>query len=173
MNTLKTRVGLRVALAMLVGLIFALIVSETTYRLNADGTDRPPQRIELVIPAGTAQLVAQGQSEPGLPDRMTFVQGDTLVVVNQDSTSHQLGPIWVPAHSTGSLVLDQADHFSFSCSFQPSRFLGLDVRTRATLLSRIEAMLVLGIPMGGLLAVYSFLIQVKPPAETVKKETVG
>jgi hypothetical protein len=173
MNRLKQNVWLRVLLSIAAGLILALVISEVTYRMSPDGTDRPPRRVELVIPAGTAGLVAQGQTPPGIPESMVFVQGDTLVVVNQDSTSHQLGPIWVPPNSTGSLVLDQAEQFSYECSFQPDRFLGLDVRTQADLSSRIQAMVVLGLPMGGLLAVYSFLLQINQPGNDPEKSGTG
>ena len=94
--------------------------------------DRAPQRIELVIPAGTADQIASGQAVPSIPTDMVFVVGDTLVVKNEDTASHQLGPIWVPPGTSASLNLDTANRYSYACSFQPSRYLGLDVRSRVT-----------------------------------------
>jgi len=157
----------RILVSIAAGLLLGLLISEVTYRFNSDGTDRSPQRIELVIPAGTAAQVAAGVPVDTLPREMVFVEGDTLVVKNEDTTSHQLGPVWVPPQSTGSLVLDRADRYSYSCSFQPTRFIGLDVRPTVTTGSRIQAMLVLGLPLGGLIAVYSFLLGMKSQKEVV------
>ena len=37
---------------------------------------------------------------------MSFVVGDTLVVKNEDSVEHQLGPLWIPAGSSASMPLN-------------------------------------------------------------------
>jgi hypothetical protein len=153
----RSAVFKRIGFSLVLGLLFAGIIAEGSYALLKDKSDRAPERIELVIPAGTAGRVAAGQAVASIPTDMTFVAGDTLVVRNEDAASHQLGPIWVPPGSSASLNLDQANQYSYSCSFQPNRYIGLDVRPRATLGTRIVAILFAGLPTGVMLAVYSFV----------------
>jgi hypothetical protein len=147
----------RIGLSLALGLLFAWILAEATFAILRNNTDRAPQRIELVIPAGTADQIASGQAVPSIPTDMVFVVGDTLVVKNEDTASHQLGPIWVPAGTSASLNLDTANQYSYECSFAPNRSIGLDVRSRVTLTTRIIAILFAGIPTGAILAVYSFV----------------
>jgi len=147
----------RIGISLALGLLIAWIIAEAAYVLLKDHGDRAPQRIELVIPAGTAEQVAQGQAVPSIPANMVFVVGDTLVVKNEDTTSHQLGPIWAPPGASASLDLDTANQYSYECSFEPNKYIGLDVRPRVTLATRIVAILFAGIPTGAMLAVYSFV----------------
>jgi hypothetical protein len=146
----------RALISMGLGLLFGLAISEISF-LFVHETARPPGRIELVIPAGTADKVARGEKPPGIPDSLSFVVGDTLVVKNEDSSDHQLGPLWIPAGSSASLKLDQVSKYAFTCSFQPTKYLGLDVNEPLTPLTRMEGILFAGIPMGALLAVYSLV----------------
>jgi hypothetical protein len=85
---------------------------------------------------------------------MVLVVGDTLVVQNQDSTAHQLGPLWVPAGSSASLSFDRAEKSAYSCSFVPGKYLGLDVNEPITISTRIIGILSAGVPLGFLLALY-------------------
>jgi len=153
-NTWPGRLLLSIALGF--GLTTAL--SEITFLILKDSSDHVPQRVELVIPAGTAERVAKGESVPSIPSDLTFVVGDTLVVKNEDSVSHQLGPVWVPPGATASLALDQADKFAYDCTFQPTRSMGLDVRSRVTLTTRIQALFLAGPPMAALIAIYSLAL---------------
>jgi hypothetical protein len=158
-NAILKRIGISLAL----GLAIAWIVAEASFVILKDNSDHAPQRVEMVIPAGTADKVAAGQAVPSIPTDMVFVVGDTLVVKNEDTTSHQLGPIWVPPGTSASLNLDTANRYSYACSFQPGRYLGLDVRSRVTMATRIVAILLAGIPTGAMLAVYSFVaFPIKP-----------
>jgi hypothetical protein len=154
----------RVALSMLVGVVFGFVLSEVGFHFQKNVETRPPQQVELLIPAGTAERVAQGQSTPSLPAEMKFVVGDTLVVRNEDLTTHQLGPLVVPPGSSASLVLDQEQNYAFQCSFQPTKYLGLDVQEPLTITTRLTGVLFGGLPMGALLAVYSLV------AWPIKKE---
>src|SRR5512143_1676747 len=103
--------ALRVAVGLLVGVIFGWLISEVSYVLTPDKGDaqRDPQRIDLVIPYGTADQVSQGVYNPSLPGSMTFVQGDILVVKNEDKAAHQLGPLFVPPNTSSVLTLDTAN----------------------------------------------------------------
>jgi hypothetical protein len=161
----------RVLISVAAGLVLALLVSEGTYLLAKDRVDRGPKTIELVIPRGTADEVAAGKPDPAIPAELTFVQGDTLVVRNEDTTSHQLGPIWVPAGATGSLAMDVSNQFSYECSFEPSRYLGVTIQPQVTWGTRLQAILLLGVPTIGLFLVYSFVIyQPKPRTDPETSE---
>lgn len=147
----------RVVISMTLGVVLAGITTEVAYRL-LKRENRAPERIELVIPAGTAQRVAAGQASPALPTNMTFVVGDTLVVVNQDNVDHQLGPLWIPAGNSATMHLETEETFAFECSFQPTKYLGIDVHPPVTLGTRLTGIFFAGFPLGTLFAVYSVLL---------------
>ncbi len=148
---------LRVVISVLLGLLLALAFNELTYRFLRSEERRAPQTVELVIPPGTAERVARGEDSLSLPDDMTFVVGDTLVVRNQDSVNHQLGPMFIPAGSSASLTFDTVQNYTYACSFQTGRYLGLDVREPLTLGTRLLGAVFAGLPLGALLALYSLI----------------
>jgi len=163
----------RLMLTLLISLLLVGAVNEGFYRLQREKTDRAPKTVQIVIPKGTAAKVAAGESLPTLPEAMVFVVGDVLEVVNEDIAQHQLGPIWVPAGSTGRLVLEIADKYSYSCSFSPSNYLGVDVRQATTLATRLTALGV-GVPaVAVFLFIYGLLaFPIKPPEKRASPERV-
>ena len=124
-------------------------------------TARPPKEITLVIPNGTAELVARGKQPPTIPENMSFVVGDTLIVKNEDVLDHKLGPLWIPANASAQLSLDQEENFAYECSFQPGKYLGLEVNQPLTTAMRIYGMLYVGLPLGIMLALYSLVLPSK------------
>jgi hypothetical protein len=155
-------VAKRIALCMLAGLLFGVIISEASYYFLRTGETRSPQVVELDIPPGTAVRVARGVADPSLPSTMTFVVGDTLRVRNQDTVVHQLGPLWIPSGATASMKLDSERDYAVTCSFQPSKYVGLRVQSPLTLGTRLMGILEAGIPLGFLIALYSlFAIPMK------------
>jgi hypothetical protein len=141
----------------LISLVFTLFFNEFVFLLSKDPDDRAPQTVQLVIPDGTADRIENGEDIPTIPAEMVFVMGDVLEVVNQDRVSHQLGPVWVPAGSVGRLVMEQPQDVTYTCSFRPSRYLGIDVKLPTTLATRITG-LALGMPtMAVLLFLYSIV----------------
>jgi hypothetical protein len=146
------------------------IVSELGVRFQADETTaRPPQTVELTIPAGTAALVAAGADPFGIPEEMSFVLGDVLLVRNEDEVPHNLGPLFIPAGSSATMPLNEADHFAFTCSFSASRYLGLSVRPPTTLLTRMLGIAFAAPPTAALIFVYSLIVfPIKPKEEIVK-----
>jgi len=147
----------RIVISVLLGVTLAAVTTEIAYQL-LKRENREPQQIELVIPAGTAQNVAKGQVSPSLPEDMTFVVGDTLVVINQDEVDHQLGPLWIPSGTSASLTLDTEQNYILQCSFQPTKVFGIDVLQPVTIGTRITGILFAGFPLGALFAVYSVLL---------------
>ena len=142
---------------LLVSILIVLLISEGFYLLTRNDTERAPEAIEITIPAGTADRIAAGGSGPELPN-MVFVVGDTLIVHNLDSTSHELGPIWVPPGTSGTLALGEANDFIFNCSFQNTKFLGLTVREATNWTSRLSALWYGTPPIWMFLLVYSFVL---------------
>ena len=147
----------RVFFSALLGIFLAAITTEVAYQL-LKRENREPARIQLVIPAGTAERVAAGQAPPSIPADMNFVVGDALVVVNQDNVDHQLGPLWVPSGASATLNLTTEENYSLECSFQPSKYIGIRVSPPVTLGTRITGILFAGLPLGALFAVYSLLL---------------
>lgn len=154
---MKSPLFKRIIIAVLLGILVGAVTMEVAYQM-LKRENREPQRVELVIPAGTAEKVANGETPPGIPEDMTFVVGDTFVVINQDSIDHQLGPLWIPAGTSASLNLDTEENYVLDCSFQASSIFGLDVLQPVTLGTRITGMLFAGFPLGALFAVYSVLL---------------
>jgi hypothetical protein len=155
MMTLRKSILIRILLSMVVGILVASVVTEVGFHLQGNTISRPPKTVTLVIPNGTSAKVAQGENV--IPSDMIFVVGDTLLVRNEDSVTHTLGPMIVPAGSSTSLMLDQAKNLVYTCSFETQKIFGIDVHEALTLSTRIQGFLLAGIPMGLLLALYSLV----------------
>ena len=172
MNTTRSTIkkGLvRLAITFVAALALVWIGSEVAfYFLKAD-TDRTPQEVELVIPTGTAAKVEAGEPVPVIPDEMTFVLGDTLVVRNEDLVEHQLGPLWIPPKTKASLVLDAAQRYAYSCSFKTTRYLGLNVKQATTWQTRVVGLGFAVPPTTMLFFIYSLVLW--PLNPDPKKET--
>jgi hypothetical protein len=150
----------RVLISLVIGLLVGTAINEITFVFLRQ-TARAPKVIELVIPDGTAERVARGETPPTIPDSMTFVVGDKLVVKNDDSADHELGPLWIPAGSSASLSLDAVQSYAYACSFQPGKYFGLDVREALTTGTRVYGILYSGLPLAILIALYSMVMPVK------------
>lgn len=176
MNTQTAiRLGVRRAIILfLISLVLVWAVSEGAYWLQRDKSDRAPRQIVMVIPEGTAASISAGQPVPSIPEEMVFVVGDTLVVQNNDISDHQLGPLWVPAGTSASLVMDQANRYAYTCSFQTSKFLGLTVKPATTLGTRLSALMLAVPATTAFLFVYSILIwPLQPRQKTSASSSVS
>lgn len=148
----------RMLVSLLLGIVAGTGINELSFIFVKTDAGRGPQRVELVIPAGTAEHIAHGELSTNIPAQMIFVVGDVLSVKNEDSVTHQLGPLRIPPNASANMTLNQADNLTYTCSFQPTKFQGLDVREPVTIETRIYGILIAGIPLGFLFALYSFLI---------------
>jgi hypothetical protein len=158
----------KMGLSILIGLVFGFLVSEVSFRLTPDLNQLEPDRIEVVIPAGTAAKLAAGQAV-AVPEEILFVIGDLLVVKNEDSVSHQLGPVWVPAQSSGVLQIGSDEKsITYQCTFTTSRSFGLDVQPAIDFWVRFQGILSVGLPTGVMLALYTLAVPSKP--EELKAE---
>lgn len=147
----------KIIISAALGLLFGILVSEVPF-LFLQETARPPQEITMIIPAGTSEQIARGEQPPSIPENMTFVVGDKLIVKNEDVVDHKLGPLWIPANSSAELSLDQEESLAYECSFQPGKYFGLDVREPLTLGTRLYGIFFVAIPMSIMIALYSFMI---------------
>ncbi len=150
----------RIFVSALLGLLIGAAISEIPFLFLRE-TIRPPEEIVLTIPPGTAEQVARGEQPPSLPENMIFVVGDTLLVRNEDNVDHKLGPLWIPANSSARLSLGQEENLAYECTFQPGKYLGLDVREPLTTGTRIYGIIYIALPMAILIALYSFVIPAK------------
>ncbi len=135
----------RLLIVSLISFVMVFAFSEIAFYFQRDRSiNRSPQTITLVIPAGTAQKVEAGGEIPEIPSEMTFVLGDVLEVKNEDTVTHQLGPLYVPPGSSAALPLNEADHFTLGCSFQTNQYLDMDVREPTTIQTRLVALFTAG-----------------------------
>ncbi|HSK88788.1 MAG TPA: hypothetical protein VK880_10540 [Anaerolineales bacterium] len=155
----------RILFSIVIALLLGALISEVPF-LFLQETARPPREVILTIPAGTAEQIARGEQSPSIPENMTFVVGDRLVVRNEDSADHKLGPLWIPANSSAQLALDQEQSLAYECTFQPGQYFGLDVREPLTPSTRIYGIVYVALPMAILILLYSFIFTPK------KKEDV-
>jgi len=140
-----------------------LLFSEIGFRLLRDDVSRDPTTIELVVPKGTAEKIAKGEPNPTIPDELIFVVGDVLVVRNDDVVDHEFGPLWIPAGKSASLPLSQANDYTYTCSFKPSNYLNLTVRSAITWRDRLSALWYGVPPTVMFLMVYSFVVRPLKP----------
>ena len=147
----------RAILAGLIGLALGALIAEIPFLFLRE-TARAPRDVLLIIPMGTAEKVSRGEQPPSIPSTMKFVVGDTLVVKNEDSVDHQLGPLWIPANSSARLPLNQQESIAFECSFQANNTLGLDIYEPLTLSTRLLGISTTGLPMAVLFVLYTLIV---------------
>jgi hypothetical protein len=148
----------RFIVTVLIALVFVGAINEGAHLIQKDKNDRPPETVRLVIPAGTAELVAAGELEPSIPSELSFVIGDTLLVENQDIVPHELGPLFIPVGASASLTMEDANRYTLGCTFQPSRYLDFNVRSRTTIISRLQAFALATPPTAMFFYIYSLLV---------------
>lgn len=137
------RRGLTVVSTLLATTCLTWLVSVLSLHLSA--SDAPRQVHRLIIPAGTATLVAAGANALSLPPTMGFVAGDVLELVNRDDVSHAIGTWRVGPHDVRIVRFPRATGDSFFCSIHPSGTLDIEVRARGVdLSSTIPPALALG-----------------------------
>lgn len=87
-----------------------------------------PRVVSLTIPDGTAARLAAGEDVGDvLPSRLTLRVGDTLELVNQDSTFHIYGPVSARSGETVRWLLPQEGVFTGLCTSNSDRTVTLTV----------------------------------------------
>lgn len=158
----------RLLIVSLISVVMVLILNEVAFLLQKDRSiSRSPGVVTLVIPAGVAVKLENGQTDTGIPKNMTFVVGDILEVRNEDDVTHQLGPLYIPPGTTASMPLNEVNHFTLGCSFQSGNYMGVDVREPTTFGTRLAAMFTAGPTTAALLFIASLVFY---PITDTKKE---
>jgi hypothetical protein len=107
----------------------------------------PPHDVRLVIPRGTAALLAAGQPS-ALPAQVILNQDDHLVIINQDVATHTLGS-WVISPGD-SITVDANSPIAsvFSCSIHRSGSFGIIVQARPGVIDGILITFLVSVPIG-------------------------
>ena len=107
----------------------------------------PPHDVQLVIPRGTAALLAAGQPS-ALPSQVILNQDDRLIIVNQDVATHSLGS-WIINPGT-SITIDATSPIAsvFACTIHRSGSFGIIVQARPGLLDGILITFLVSVPIG-------------------------
>ena len=83
------------------------------------GTPEPEKHF-ITIPAGTATSISSGLDVDIIPADLDFRLRDELVILNQDSTSHQIGPFIIPAGAQFVTRFAEAASIVGFCSLHPT-----------------------------------------------------
>jgi hypothetical protein len=137
--------------------LIGIPLSEIGFRIARNNTSRSPKTIEITIPENTSNEVSQGNSV--LPQDLIFVKGDTLIVHNHDSVGQTLGPLFIPPGTSAKMTLNHVGYISLVCSFQPTNYQGLNVTAALTMVTRVEGIIISGVPIGIMAALYSLILR--------------
>jgi|TARA_B100000959_G_scaffold148056_1_gene155404 hypothetical protein len=94
------------------------------------GPGRARERREIVIPAGTADLIAAGENPLDLPANWSFRSGDVLVLDNRDDVGHYVGA-WFSPYGEVTEITVTASATVF-CTLHPAGQIYIDVTPRRT-----------------------------------------
>lgn len=130
------------------GVALAAGLNVASWVAFSDGPIRPHRDVVLTIPAGTAARIAAGGAAPALPGDLSAVQGDALVLRNEDVVAHHVDRWEVAPGSTLRVPLDRPAAGRFLCSFHPAGSLAVDVRPAPGPLSIGGGIALLGVPIG-------------------------
>ncbi len=81
----------------------------------------------IVIPAGTSARVEAGEDVNILPPDLNFQLRDTLVLVNNDSTAHTVGPFTIGPGQRLSQRMSKVATFSAFCTLHADGSITIDI----------------------------------------------
>jgi hypothetical protein len=158
MSPIISKYAFRFFISLIISFVFGFLVSEGSFWILNDGKAPASEDILLTIPKGTAERIKDGLSVPSIPENIVFYQGDKIIVNNEDTISHQLGPIWVPAGAQGVLALQETEKYSLVCTFKPQKIMGIEVRKKTTAFVRFQGLLAIGLPTSTLFFLFSIVL---------------
>ena len=142
-----------ILISLACGVLLAGSVSVASWIAISGGPTRSPRSVEIVISRGTAARIAAGETSSPIPQDLSLVRGDVLVVRNEDVVDHRFGPFVVPSGQTVSVPQQEAGTSSLICTFHPSGGLGLTIKNPNNPLWVLFPTLMLGLPFGVVIAV--------------------
>jgi hypothetical protein len=150
--------GIRLLIVLVISFALAAGFNELAFAFQREAFDRAPDKITIEIPRGTAERVERGETPPEIPADLTFVVGDTLEVVNKDTVSHQLGPLFIPAGTAARLLMENPDKLTYRCSFRTNEYLGVDVKQSTTLGIRLTGLMLAAPTTAAIFFLYSLVM---------------
>ena len=92
------------------GLVAALaaIVAGAIALSGCGGSSAEGQVRTITIPEGAAKMMDRGEDVPQIPDRISGRVGDTLLIVNRDSSTQFVAGYPVSPHQTLEIPLNRA-----------------------------------------------------------------
>ncbi len=92
------------------------------------GEGRTAEVIEVVVPPGAGEVLAEGGTLDLLPQRLEVRVGDRLVIDNRDDEVHQVGPYVVAAEQRLSQSFTSEGSLEGVCTIHPSGEIRIVVR---------------------------------------------
>jgi plastocyanin len=123
-----------VAVALFVcGLGLALVLAVVAYVVAGGSTgsstaaEDAPSSYGVVIPSGTGKRIASGFHLYLIPEDLQLHVGDTLVVVNDDTQVHEVGPFFVRPGETMRHTFTEPGKYIGACTFHPAGEVSIEV----------------------------------------------
>ena len=88
----------------------------TVVVVTGDGSPPPGVDHRFVVPVGTGATLDAGGRVAILPRDLEVRVGDRIVVVNEDTRSHGVGPWTVPANDTFTFRFNAVGRYDSHCS---------------------------------------------------------
>ncbi len=118
----ETRRSLLRASLTLVALAL-LTVSATSCGDASSGSASAPRVYDIVVPLGTQDRLARGETVSLMPTRLEFKVGDTLRIRNDDTVAQTVGPYRVQAGTQFELKYSMPGQYGGVCALSKySRF---------------------------------------------------
>ena len=102
-------------LLFVIGIVLAIIV------VSMLGGNTPSNEYRVVVPEGTGDLIEAGENPEIIPAVIELKIGENniLVIENQDSTDHAVGPFFVRAGETIRQEFTKPNVYQGACTIHP------------------------------------------------------
>ena len=101
----------------------------------------------LVIPPGTAALIAEGKPVPGIPADLGLGRTGQLTITNNDVAEHYIGGALIRPGTTITIEPVQKDG-EVACSFHAAGSIAFTLSERPSIFVTIIPAILLGLPFG-------------------------
>lgn len=102
---------------------------------------------ELIIPEGTAALIAEGKPAPGIPANLDLGRTRELTIINNDVAEHYIGGALIRPGTTATFEPTQKEG-EVACSFHSGGSIAFSLTERPPLTVTIIPAILLGLPFG-------------------------
>ena len=114
-----------VGLALVLAALAYVMVSDRSS--GASAASATPSTYGVVIPKGTGKRIASGFHLFLIPADLQLHVGDSLVVVNEDTQVHEVGPFSVRPGETMVHTFVEPGRFVGACTFHPAGEVAIEV----------------------------------------------